>query len=190
MKKLFFLFSFLFLLTNQAIAQCEIAINEIDEFDSTRIVSAPLVSFGYMIPSEYETIDGALLVEEAQMLFSYSEKDSIRSFFMTIAVPEFKFQPVKTGFNVLIKLSDGQVLSLYNNMEKGFFDKRINMRVYQHTCVIPFDLYFQLTDLTIEKVRIIYPNQKRTLVLSEEQQLAIRAAMRCVGDAIGYYPRP
>ena len=190
MKKLFFLFFGFFLVLNQAAAQCEIAIDEVDEFDSTRVVTAPLVSFGYLIPSQYETSEGSLMVAEAQMLFSYSEKDSIKSFFMTIAIPEFKFQAIETGFNVLIKLSSGEVISLYNVMEKGFFDKRINMRVYQHTCIIPFDLYFELTEATIEKVRIIYPKQKRTLLLSEQQQKAIQDAMRCVGNAIGYYPRP
>jgi len=190
MKKFFFLFSFLLLFASQATAQCDIALNEIDEFDSTRVVSAPLVSFGYMIPSEYETEEGSRLVEEAKMLFSFSEGDSISAFFMTLAIPEFKLQPIETGFNVFMKLSDGEVVRLYNVPDKGFFDKRINMRVYQHTCVIPFELYYRLTDVMIEKVRINYPNQKRTIIVSKRQQEAIRDAIRCVGRWTGYYPRP
>ena len=172
-----------------AFSQCDIIIDEVDEFDSTRVVSAQVVSFGYLIPSNFETVDGPLLIEQAKMLFTYTESDSINAFVMTIAVPEYDFQPVEKGFNVLLKLSDSTLVeSVYNVPDKGFFDKRINMRVYQHACIIPFELFFRLTEARIEKMRIVYPKQKKTFHLSEEQQEAIRDAIRCVGERIGYYP--
>lgn len=190
MKKLLFILILSLIGLNTGMAQCEIAIDSVDEFDSTRVVSSQLVSFGYMIPSNYETADGPLLIEEAKMLFSYTEDDSLNAFIMTIAVPEFKFQTVEKGFNVLFKLSDSTVVeAIYNVPDKGFFDKRINMRVYQHACIIPFDMFFRLTEAKIEKMRIVYPKQKRTFHLSAEQQDAIRDAIRCVGREIGYYPR-
>jgi hypothetical protein len=190
MMKKFLVFVFLaFLGLQTTFAQCDIVIDAVDEFDSTKVVSAQIVSFGYMIPSNYETVDGPLLIEEAKMLFSYTESDSLNAFIMTIAVPEFSYQKVETGFNVLLKLSDSTLVeSVYNVPDKGFFDKKINMRVYQHALIIPFELFYRLTEAKIEKMRIIYPKKKRTFHLSEEQQEAILEAIKCVGEASGYYP--
>ncbi len=189
MKRLLVLALLFVLGYNPSFSQCEIVIDSVDEFDSTRVVSAQVVSFGYLIPSNFETVDGALMIEEAKMLFSYTESDSLNAFIMTIAVPEYKFQTVEKGFNVLLKLSDSTLVeSVYNVPDKGFFDKKINMRVYQHAVIIPFELFFRLTEAKIEKMRIVYPNQKRTFHLSKEQQEAILEAIRCVGEAVGYYP--
>jgi len=115
MKKLL-VFILLFVLGyHPSFAQCDIVIDAVDEFDSTKVVSAQVVSFGYMIPSNFETVDGPLLIEEAKMLFSYAESDSINAFIMTIAVPEFNYQKVETGFNVMLKLSDSTVVeTVYN----------------------------------------------------------------------------
>ncbi|MCB0650427.1 MAG: hypothetical protein KDC85_04060 [Saprospiraceae bacterium] len=189
MKKRFLIFALVLLGYHTSFSQCEIIIDAVDEFDSTKVISAQIVSFGYLVPSNFETVDGPLLIEEAKMLFSYTESDSINAFIMTIAVPEFKYQPVESGFNVLFKMSDSTVVeAVYNVPSKGVFDKRINMQVYQHALIIPFELFFRLTEAKIEKIRINYPKQKRTFHLSEEQQQAVLEAIRCVGEASGYYP--
>lgn len=189
MKRLLILTLLFVLGYNPSFSQCDIAIDAVDEFDSTKVVSAQIVSFGYLIPSNFETADGPLLIEEAKMLFSYTESDSINAFIMTIAVPEYTYQKVETGFNVMLKLSDSTVVeTIYNVPDKGFFDKRINMRVYQHALIIPFELFYRLTDAKIEAMRITYPKKKRTFQISAEQQEAILEAIRCVGEASGYYP--
>ena len=169
-------------------AQCEVAFDEIDDFDSLRTVASNPVAFGYMIPSLFETMDGPMLIEEGKAMVMYSENDSINSFFLTLAIPEYTYQPIKSGFNVLMKLSDGEVISFYNVPDKGTFDKDTNMRIYQHTCIVPLDMYYRLTFSTIEAIRIEYKNIKRTLIVSQEQQEAIRQAMQCVGERVALYP--
>lgn len=169
-------------------AQCELAFDEIDEFDSLRTVASQTVAFGYMIPSLYETIDGPSLIEEGKAVVMYSENDSINSFFLTLAIPEYTYQPIQAGFNVLMKLSDGEVIPFYNVPDRGTFDKETNMRIYQHTCVVPLDMYYRLTFSTIEAIRIEYQKIKRTFKLTEEQQLAIREAVQCVGQRVELYP--
>lgn len=178
----------LLLLSVDLSAQCEVAFDEIDEFDSLRTVASNAVAFGYIIPSLYETADGPTLIEEGKAVVMYSENDSINSFFLTLAIPEYTYQPIESGFNVLMKLSDGEVISYYNVPDRGTFDEGTNMRLYQHTCIIPLDMFYRLTFSTIEAIRIEYKNIKRTFVINEEQQLAIRKAMQCVGEQVGLYP--
>ncbi|GJM31111.1 MAG: hypothetical protein DHS20C18_01120 [Saprospiraceae bacterium] len=186
---LFGLFTCVFLLSGPAVqAQCEVAIDEVDPFDSTRVVGSHPVNFGYMIPSKYELTDGPKMIEEGKMLFAYSENDSINGFFMTFAIQEYSYEPIETGHNVQMKLSDGEVLAVYNIPDNGTFDKTTNMRLYQHTCVIPLDLFYRLTFSTIEMIRIEYQKQNRIIVISEKQQKAIRAAVQCVGRKSGLYP--
>ena len=169
-------------------AQCEIAFDEIDEFDSLRTVASQPVAFGLMVPSLFETIDGPTLIEEGKAFVMYSENDSINSFFLNLAVPEYSYRSIKPGFNVLMKLSDGEVISFYDVPDRGTFDKTTNMRLYQHVCVIPLDMFYRLTFSTIEAIRIQYKDHKRTFKLSEEQQAAIRDAMQCVGKTVDLYP--
>ena len=186
MKHCFFLL--LLILSTNLSAQCELAIDEIDEFDSLRIVASHPVSFGYLIPSLFETMDGPSMIEEGKAIMMYSQNDSVNSFFLTLAIPEYSLQPIKSGYNVLMKLSDGEVITFYNVPDNGTFDKTTNMRLYQHTCVIPLDMYYRLTFSTIEMIRIEYKKAKRTFKLSEEQQLAIREAFQCVGQEVELYP--
>jgi len=178
----------LLLISSELSAQCKVAFDEIDEFDSLRTVASDPVSFGFMIPSLFETIDGPKLIEEGKAIVIYSENDSINSFFLTLAIPEYTYQPIKAGVNVLLKLSDGEVISFYNVPDRSFFDKTTNMRLYQHTCIVPLDMYYRLTFSTIESIRIQYEKIKRTFKLSEEQQLAIREAVQCVGKQVELYP--
>lgn len=188
MKKLVLFFSLLLFISCQLSAQCDIAFDQIDEFDSTRTLSAKPISVGYMIPSKFETMKGPKLIEEAQILFSYAENDSINSFFMTIAIPEYNYETIETGPNVILRLSDSTVVTLYNVPDSGTFDSNTNMRLYQHTCVVSLDVFNRLTLSTIEKIRIDYKKQKRTLTISKEQQEALRSALRCVGKSAGLYP--
>jgi hypothetical protein len=186
--RFFLIFSLILTATIASHAQCSLAVDEIDEFDSTRLIVAHPVSFGYFIPSKFETADGPKLVREGQLLFAYSENDTINSFFMTLAIPEYTFEPIEKDFNVFLKLSDGGVFRMYNVPDQGVFDDKTNMRIYQHTCVVPLDLFYRLTFSTIEKIRIVYRNQKRTIDVSPKQQEEIRKAVQCVGKATGIYP--
>ncbi|PHN03953.1 hypothetical protein [Flavilitoribacter nigricans] len=178
----------LLLLSVDLSAQCEIAFDEIDEFDSLRTVASSSVAFGYMVPSLYETVSGPRLIEEGKAIVMYSENDTINSFFLTLAIPEYTFQPIEAGFNVRMKLSDGEVISFYNVPDRGTFDDTTNMRLYQHTIIVPLDMFYRLTFSTIEAIRIEYKKLKRTFKLNEEQQDAIRDAMQCVGRQVELYP--
>ena len=170
------------------VAQCDFAFNDVDQFDSTRIVGAHPVALGNLIPSKFETIDGPKIVEEAKALFMYSVGDSINSFFLTLAIPEYSYRPIEKGNNVLLQLSDGEVISLYNVPDKGTFDRGTNMRIYQHTCVIPLNRFYDLTHTLIEQIRVQYSTYKHDFELSKQQQEALREAIQCVGEAAELYP--
>jgi hypothetical protein len=178
----------LLLLSVDLSAQCEIAFDEIDDFDSLRTVASNSVAFGYLVPSLYETENGPKVIEEGKAIVMYSENDTINSFFLTLAIPEYTYQPIESGFNVLMKLSDGEVISFYNVPDRGTFDDTTNMRLYQHTVIVPLDMFYRLTFSTIEAIRIEYKKLKRTFKLSEEQQQAIRDAVQCVGRQVELYP--
>lgn len=188
MRKLICLLSWLIATTSIVNAQCEIVLNEFDAFDSVRTVAAAHVNMGLMIPSLFETVDGPKIIEQGKAMFMYSEKDSISSFFMLFAISEYGYHPIDSGQNVMIKLSDGEVIALHNFPDDGQFDKSTNMRVYSHACVVPLDLFYRLTDTHIEQIRINYKKKKQTIKLSKEQQEAIRAAVECVGTEVGVYP--
>lgn len=168
--------------------KCDLAVSTIDEFDSTLLVVAKPINIGYTIASQYETEKGPLMIEQGKALFSYTENDSISCFFLTLATAERNYLSIEEAENVLIKLSDGRVLALYNVPDKGVFDKKTNMRVYQHTCIVPLDLFYALTYNTIERIRIEYKGFKKTLEILPEQQKAILESARCVGEAAKLYP--
>lgn len=179
--------------SNSLVAQCELAVNERDPFDSTRLIIAPAVPIGNYIPSLYETMDGPRIIEEAEVLFSFTESDReerLESFFLTLALPEYGYEPIEAGQNVLLALSDSTVIGLHNFPDKGTFHKATNMRIYQHTCVVPVDTYYRLGFLDIVGIRIRYKNKKRTIFLTLEQQAAIKEAIMCVGEEVGYRVRP
>ncbi len=169
-------------------AQCKIVLDEIDEFDSLRTIAIEPIDIGLIIPSKFETEDGPTLIPEAKLLVTFSQNDTINSFFLTFVIAEYTYQPVEKGYNVLLKLANGEVYPLYNVPDSGEFDRRINMRVYQHTTILPLDTYYLMTRFGLDRVRINYKNQRRTLVISEKQQEAIREAIRCLGEKVGLYP--
>lgn len=173
----------------QSKAKCTLAVDEIDTFDSTHTVAAKPVNIGYQIPSQFLLDNGNnKMIEQGKALFSYSENDSINSFFLTLAMVEYKYFSIEPGFNVLLLLSNQQVVGLFNVPDKGEFDKSTNMRIYQHTCVVPLDLFYALTLQKIQSIRIEYNGYKKTLEILPEQQDAIQEAVRCVGEAVGLYP--
>lgn len=173
----------------QSKAKCQIAVDEIDTFDSTRLIAAKPVNIGYQIPSQLLLDNGSnKMIEQGKVLFSYTENDSINCFFLTFAMAEHTYYSIESGYNVLLLLSDQRVVGLLNVPDKGEFDKSVNMRIYQHTCVVPLDFFYALTNYKIEQIRIEYKGYKKTLEILPEQQDAIREAVRCVGEASGLYP--
>jgi len=180
---------FMILFLGNAQAQCDFYKEGIDDFDSTLTIVSNPVSLGFMIASEFETEDGPKMVEEGKMLFSYAENDSINSFFMTIGLLERKFLKAESGMNVRLKLSNNKIVTLLNLTDKGTFDRTTNMRIYQHTCIVPLDTYYLLTYNKIEKIRVEYPGRApHDLTMSLEQQEAVLEAMKCVGERAGLYP--
>jgi hypothetical protein len=189
MRKLIFLLLGSLLLTNLLMAQCDYAVDEIDPFDSTRLVALQPIDIGYKIPSQYTDEYGDLtMIDQGKALITYTENDSISGFFFTIALAERDYHSTKDGVQVGLLLSDERVIWLRNFPDNGEFDSDTNMRIYQHTCVMPLDTYYALTFQKIEMIRVAYPGYKKTLKLLPEQQEAIREAFRCIGEAVGLYP--
>ncbi|MEL6969695.1 MAG: hypothetical protein AAFZ63_13310 [Bacteroidota bacterium] len=177
-----------FVLAAQGSADCDIAFDEVDPFDSIRTVASQTVALGYLIPSRFETIDGPKIIEEAEAILIYSENDSISGFFFNLVMPEYKLQPIEKGMNVKLLLDDDSVIGFYNFPDEGEFDRTINMRLYQHTCAIPLDYFYKLAYHKVAQIRVEYERQNRTLILNNKQQEALRTAIQCVGRQIGLYP--
>lgn len=163
-------------------AQCDIAINTLDDFDSTRLVASQPMNIGFMIVSGNvtEDLEGEEYVEEAKAIFSYSDEKKIRAFFLSIAVAERKFHMINEGFNVLLKFKNGQIFTLLNAPENGEFNRDVLMWNYLHTCVIPLEVFHMLKGGLLEKIRINYKNYKKTIELEEGQQKVLQEAVRCV----------
>lgn len=167
-------------------AQCDIAIDEHDEFDSTRLVASQPMNIGFLIVSGNvpEDLEGKEYVEEAKAVFSYSDEKNIRSFFLSIMVAERKFHMIDDDFNVFLKFKDGNIVSLLNVPEDGEFDREILMWKYLHTAVVPLEIFHALKNELVEKIRINYKNYKKTIELEEAQQLALQAAVKCVEERL------
>jgi len=169
-------------------AQCKLAFDEVDAFDKTHTILAKPINIGYMVPSNFQTAEGNKMVEEAKLVVAYSESDSINSFFLSIAVLEWDYQSIESDRNVLLLLENEEVITLLNVADRGEFNADTNMRLYEHVCVIPMDIFFALSHFKVQKIRIQYKNYKRTLTLTPEQQEAIRKAVLCVGEASKLFP--
>lgn len=171
-------------------AQCEFIVEDIDFFDSTRLLTSKPVPIGFLIPSMYETIKGPRLIDEAQAMFSFAESaraDSINSFFLTVLAEEYDFLAIESGQNVLLALEDSTVVGLLNFPDRGTFNPKTNMRLYQHTCVVPIDILYRLSFSKIMMIRIEYENKKKTIILSKEQQKELQKIFRCVGERQGLF---
>lgn len=182
----------LFLLISTFIVQaqkdCKISFDEIDPFDSLHTVGSETVALGYLIPSKFEEMDGPKVIEEAEAILLFTENDSISGFFINLVIPEYSLQPISSGINVKFLLEDTTVIGLYNYPDEGIFDRTINMRVYQHTCALPLDYFYLLAYHKVTQIRIEYDKQNKTLKLNEEQRLAFRKAIQCLGVAVDLYP--
>jgi hypothetical protein len=188
MKRLL-LMTFLWLTTLAAAhAQCKVAVETIDEFDSTRLVVSQPVNIGNMIPSNHRNADGMLMVEEAKVLFSFTENDTLGAFFLTIAAAEREYYTTEEGYNIYLIMADGTLLEMMNYPDKGAMDDKTLMRIYTHTCVAPVQYFFIMADTYIDRIRILYKGHKRTIKLTPEQQEEARKAIRCVGEKLYFYP--
>jgi hypothetical protein len=171
-------------------AQCEFAADTIDPFDSTRLVISKPIPIGLLIPSLYETVDGPKIIEEAEVAFSFIEGDvdTINAFFLTIATPEYDFRKIEAGRNVIIAFEDTSAVQLLNYPDRGVFSKETNMRIYQHTCVVPIDVLYRMAAYNVLGIRIRYRGSKRSIMLTKEQQEALRTAVKCASEAVGFAP--
>ena len=171
-------------------AQCKYEFNEVDLFDSTHLVVMPPVNVGFIIPSNFETVDGLKLVEEGKVVMAYSQDDKSKlvSFFMIFGLLEREFLKIDAGENIMIAFADSTVIGLYNNPDKGEFDRNTNMRIYQHTALLPLDTYYKCVQSEIIGIRVRYLDKKRDIVISPEQSEKLRKYFQCLGEAVGIYP--
>jgi hypothetical protein len=167
-------------------AQCNIAIDEYDEFDSTRLIATQPMNLGFLIVSGNvpEDLEGKEYVEESKAIFSYSDEKNIRSFFLSLMVAERKFHMIGNDFNVSLKFKGGQIITLLNVPENGEFDRDILMWKYLHTCVVPLEIFHLMKNDVVEKIRINYKNYKKTIELEEKQQQALQQAVLCVEERL------
>ncbi|MCU0348708.1 MAG: hypothetical protein MUC59_17345 [Saprospiraceae bacterium] len=170
-----------------ATAQCKlIALDTVDEFDSTRLIASKPLNIGYLVASGNvaEDLSGQQTVEEGKAIFSFGNEDNIRSFFLTLAVVERKFYMIEADYNVYLKMVDGQILKLLNVPADGEFDRKILMWKYLHTCVVPLEYFHALRNGLVEKIRIEYNGFKQTLVLEEKQAKLLQDSVRCVEERL------
>jgi hypothetical protein len=209
MKRLW-MFAYFCLVLGALHAQCNFAINEFDDFDSTHTVVTKAINIGYLIPSNFQTADGYKMIEEAKAMFTFTQNDTLNAFFLVIGLAEREFLSVEEGFNVILKIESlkdtvdlGQevpkvdpgddtkgtdLIGLYTVPDRGAFDRNTNMRLYTHTCLVPLDHVFTLSYAGIEKIRINYKNTRHTITLNKEQQAAIKKAVQCVAEAMKLFP--
>jgi hypothetical protein len=169
-------------------SQCEFLLLDKDEFDSTITVATPPINIGFLMGTDFLEADGLKMVEEAKLMLSFGENDSIRSFFLTLAAIENEYLEIDQGFNILLKLSNDSIIGLYNFPDRGEFDRKINMRIYRHQAIVPIDVYYSLIHFEIEKIRIQYKGYKRTITITPSQQKRIIKQFRCLGEGAGLYP--
>ncbi len=191
MKYIFPFFLLLLTALAPASAQCKlIALDQVDEFDSTRVIATKPFNIGVLVPSGNvaEGLSGQETVEEGKAIFSYGNENNIRSFFLTLAVVERKFYMMEPDYNVYLKMVDGPVIKLLNVPEDGEFDRKILMWKYVHTCVVPLEYFFMLRDGLVEKIRIEYNDFKETIVLDGKQAKSLQDAVKCVEERLNSGP--
>ncbi len=169
-------------------AQCDTAIDFVDDFDSTRMIATATRNIGYQVPSLFETDEGYTFIEEAKVLFSFSQNDTLDAVFMTLAVPEYKYHKIEPARNVGLKLKTGQIIWLLNIPDRGTFDRETNMRIYLHTCALPLDVFYNLLLNPIEKIRVAYADYNHDITLLPDQQEGIKADLNCLGKALKAFP--
>ncbi|MCB0521808.1 MAG: hypothetical protein H6577_08570 [Lewinellaceae bacterium] len=170
--------------------QCKIAFDNTDDFDSTRIIATQPMNLGFLVVSGNvpEDLEGEDYVEEAKAIFSYSDENNVRSFFLTLGVVERKFYMIGNDYNILLKFVDGTIMKLFNVPADAEFDRKILMWKYMHTCVVPLEIYHMMKNVKVEKIRIVYDNYKSTIALEPNQQQALQDAVKCIGDRLANLP--
>lgn len=183
-----FLFSFSSLqgqteVTDSIPKPCLLALDTFDEFDSTRMIATEPIKIGFLVPTKNlaEDFGGKNLTDEAKVVFSYAEsEENVRSFFLSLVVVEHQFLNIENDFNVYFKLESGQLVNVYNVTDRAELNKDIIMWMYQHTLVIPLEIYHILKNEKVEKIRVNYEGFKRTITLEPDQQQALQDAIICV----------
>jgi hypothetical protein len=84
--------------------------------------------------------------------------------------------------------SGSDLIGLYTVPDRGNFDRKTNMRIYTHTCVVPLDQVFNLSYTGIEKIRINYKTGRHTITLDKMQRESIKKAVQCVAEAMKLFP--
>ncbi len=171
---------------------CKIAFDQIDDFDTTRVIAAqPIVLGNFTLTGNMtEDLEGLTYTEEAKAIVSYADsEDKVRSFFLTLGTVERQFVSIDKGFNVLLKFSDGPIMELFNVPMEPEFDREILMWKFMHTCVVPLEVFHMMKNSLVEKIRINYDNYKSTIILEPKQQLAIQQAVKCIEDRLKKDPR-
>lgn len=166
---------------------CHFSVNETDEFDSTRMITTMPMDLGYLVPTQNmtEELDGKTVTEEAKAVFSYAEGvNRVRSFFLTLVVTEYDYLKIENGENVWLKLTNGKLIRLYDVPDSGELNRDIIMWLYQHTCIVPLEIFHVLKHEKVEKIRIVYENAKRTITLDEAQQTELQQMVLCVDAAL------
>lgn len=173
---------------------CKIVLDEVDPFDSLRTIAAEAVPLGNLMPSRYEEVDGLKFIREGKALFHFSESDSFSLFFLTVALPEYDFHEVENGYNIKLILErqdsiiSDTIIGFATVPDEGTFDRSTNMRIYQHTGLVPADGFYTLAAYRVKMLRVEYPRHQRTIELTAKQSDALREAVRCVGERLGLYP--
>ena len=186
MKKFHLLLLLFLAAASELPAQCKIALDTLDDFDSSRIIAAKPVTLGFLVPTGNveEDLEGKQQVEQAKAIFSYATETDTNSFFLTLGVVERKFYMTQTDYNVLLLFSDGNIISLLNVPDQPEFDRSILMWKYVHTCVVPMEVYQMLKNTPLDKIRIVYPGFKQTIALEPAQQQALEKAVLCVEERV------
>jgi len=164
------------------------AVDQIDEFDGTRTVVTESVPVGYLIASNYETAEGYKMIDEGQIMFTFTQNDTLDAFFLILGLQEYTYRPIQSGFNFLILLENEEVIELVNFPDRGIFSRDTNMRLYTHTVALPLDTFYKLIFSKILKIRVVYEGFQHTLTLLPDQQKALKQQLLCLGNHLGLLP--
>lgn len=169
-----------------AFSQCQIALDTLDAFDTTRIIATKPINIGFLVATGNveEDLQGKETVEQGKAIFSFANENNIRSFFLTLGVVERKFYMIEPDYNVFLMFTDGNILKLLNVPDQPEFDRKILMWRYVHTCVVPVEIFQMMKNTEVEQIRIVYKDFKQTIVLEPKQQKALQNLVRCVEERL------
>ncbi len=167
---------------------CQIAVDQYDEFDSTRMVVTQPIPVGYLIPSNFETADGYKMIDEGQLMVTFSSNDTLDAFFLVLGLQEHTYRSITSGSNLLLLLDNQEVIGLVNFPDNGTFSRENNMRLYMHTAAIPLDAFYKLIYNKVQKIRVMYKGHYHTMTLLPKQQAQIQQQFLCLGKRLDLFP--